>query len=84
MKLQKKQKKKNTLHLKHKIALFAIYLVLFATLSAMVDYYAYDLLNPWIVVIVSVVSAAWATLVHVQSREKTKADELAHELEEII
>jgi len=80
----KLKKKKKTLHLKHKIALFLVYFILFGTLSAMVDYYAYDLINPWIFVILSAVGAVWATLVHAKSKEKTKADELAHDIEEII
>ena len=80
----KSKKKKKTLNLKHKIALFLVYLLLFGTLSAMVDYYAYDLINPWIFVILSAIGAVWATLAHTKSREKTKADELAHDIEEII
>jgi Flp pilus assembly protein TadB len=70
--------------LKHKIALFLVYFVLFGTLSAMIDYYAYDLINPWIFVILSFIGAVWATVVHAKSRVKTKADELAHDIEEII
>jgi len=77
-------KKKKTMKLKHKIALFLVYFVLFGTLSAMIDYYAYDLINPWIFVILSFIGAVWATVVHAKSRAKTKADELAHDIEEII
>ncbi len=82
-------KTKNTLkkkpsRLKHIIALFLVYLVLFTALSSMVDYYAYDLINPWIFVILSLVGAAWAAVVHANSRQKTKADELAADVEEIL
>ena len=76
--------KKKPLRLKHKIALFLVYLVLFGALSSMVDYYGYDLVNPWIFVIFSVIGAAWATLAHANSRKKTKADELAADVEEIL
>ena len=84
MKTKQTKTKKKPLHLKHIIALFSVYLVLFAALSSMVDYYAYDLINPWIFVILSVVGAAWATAVHANSRQKTKADELAADIEEIL
>ena len=78
------KKKKKSLHLKHKIALFIVYFILFGVLSAMVDYYAYDFLNPWIFVLISFVGAVIATVLHVNSRQKTKADELAEDVEEII
>jgi len=70
--------------LKHKIALFAVYFTLFSALAAMVDYYAYDILNPWIFVIISLVGAIWATVVHAKSHRKSKADEIAREVEEIL
>ena len=76
--------KKRSFHIKHIIALFSVYLVLFGALSSMVDYYAYDLINPWIFVIFSVVGAAWATAVHANIRQKTKADELAADVEKIL
>ncbi|AKF24976.1 hypothetical protein YH65_05905 [Sulfurovum lithotrophicum] len=77
-------KKKTKISLRYKIALFTVYFVLFIALTAMIDYYAYDLINPWIFIVLSFVGAIWATLVHVKSKEKSKADELAHDLEEII
>ncbi|WP_041672713.1 hypothetical protein [Sulfurovum sp. NBC37-1] len=77
-------KKKTKISLKHKIALFTVYFVLFIALTAMVDYYAYDLINPWIFIVLSFAGAVWATMAHVKSKEKSKADELAHDLEEII
>jgi hypothetical protein len=70
--------------IKHKIALFLVYFILFGTLSALIDYYAYYFINPWILVGLSFVGAVWATVVHAKSKEKTKADELAEEIEEIL
>jgi len=70
--------------LKHKIALFAVYFTLFIALTAMIDYYAYNTINPWIFVIISLLGAIWATVVHAKSHQKSKADELAHDLEEIL
>ncbi len=70
--------------LKHKIALFIVYLILFGALSSMVDYYAYDMINPWIFVVLSFIGAVWATIVHANSRQKSKADELAKDIEEIL
>ncbi len=75
---------KNKMKMKHKVALFIVYFTLFAVLSTMVDYYAYDLINPWLFAILSVVGAVWATVVHVKSKDKSKVDELAHDVEEII
>ena len=80
----KSTKKKRKISLKHKIALFTVYFVLFIALTAMIDYYAYDLINPWIFILLSFFGAVWATLAHVKSKEKSKVDELAHDLEEII
>jgi len=70
--------------LKHKIALFTVYFVLFIALTAMIDYYAYDMINPWIFIVLSFAGAAWATMVHLKSREKGKVDELAKDIEEIV
>ena len=70
--------------LKRKISLFVVYFVLFIALTAMVDYYAYDMINPWIFIILSFVGAVWAVSAHAKSHQKSKADELAHEIEEIL
>jgi hypothetical protein len=69
---------------KHKIAIFLVYFTLFAALLAMVDYYAYDMINPWIFIILDIGGAIWATLVHIKSKEKSKVDELAHDIEEVL
>jgi len=78
------QHKKRKINLKHVAALFAVYFVLFAALTAMIDYYAWDNINPWIFVAVSFFGALWAAWTHAKSRQKTKADELARDLEEIL
>ena len=70
--------------LKRKISLFIVYFILFIALTAMIDYYAYDTINPWIFIVLSVIGAFWATLVHAKSHQKTKADELAHDIEKIL
>lgn len=80
----KKHKKRRKVSLKHKIALFSVYFVLFIALTAMIDYYAYDTISPWIFVSLSFVGAVWATMVHVKSKEKSRVDELAHDIEEIV
>ena len=70
--------------LKSKISLFIVYFVLFIALTAMIDYYAYDTISPWVFIIISAIGALWATLAHAKSHQKTKADELAHDIEEIL
>ncbi len=80
----KTNKQKHKLGKKHLVALFTVYFTLFLTLSAMVDYYAYDLINPWLFIVLSIAAAVWATAVHARSRQKSQADVLAQELEEIL
>ena len=77
-------KKRKPFHIKNIIALFLVYLVLFAVLFAMIDYYAYDIINPSIFITLSIISASLATLMHSKSRKKTKADELANDVKEIL
>ncbi|WP_457748849.1 hypothetical protein [Sulfurimonas sp.] len=72
------------MRLKHKIALFTVYFVLFSALSGMVDYYAYDAINPWIFIGLSFLAALWAVIVHAKSHEKSKVDELAQDIEKIV
>jgi len=79
-----KHKKKKSLHLNHIIALFLVYLVLFAVILAIIDYYAYDIINPWIFITISVISAILATAIHIKSKKRSKADELASDIDEII
>jgi len=79
-----KNKKNKTIKLRHKIALFLVYFVLLGTLTSLIDYYAYDLINPWIFIILSFFGALWATWVHSKSKEKTKADELAEDIEDLL
>ena len=78
-----RSKKKKT-SLKHKTALFSVYFVLFLALTAMIDYYAYDMISPWIFILISLLASVWATWMHIKKREHSKVDELAHELEEIL
>ncbi len=77
-------KKPYKMPLKHKIALFFVYLVLFLAIFGMIDYYAYDILNPWIFMLASLIAALWATALHVRRHQRTKADEIAREIEEIL
>jgi len=70
--------------LKRKLSLFVVYFVLFVALTAMIDYYAYDEINPWIFIVLSFIGAVWAVAAHAKSHQKTRADELAHDIEEIL
>ena len=58
--------------------------MLFIALTAMIDYYAYDTISPWIFIVISTIGALWATLAHARSYKKTRADELAHNIEAIL
>jgi len=82
--MHKKTKKQYTMKTGYKITLFFVYLILFLAIFAMIDYYVYDILNPWIFVIASFVSALWATIIHIKKHKKTKADEITKEIEKIL
>ena len=70
--------------LKHKIALFIVYLTVFAVISALIEYYAYFELPVWLFILFTILASIVSTLIHIKSKSKTKADELAKEIEEII
>ena len=70
--------------LKHKIALFIVYLLIFFTSAALINFYAYLTLDGRLLFAASVLLALIATYMHHRYRVKTKADELAQELEEIL
>jgi len=70
--------------LKHKIALFIVYLLIFFTSAALINYYAYLTLDGRLLFTGSVVLALIATYLHNRYHIKTKADELAKEIEEIL
>lgn len=70
--------------MKHKIAFFLVYLTLFSVLLAMVDYYAYDMFNAWILFALSIILSLWATWYHIKTREKSKVDELAQDIEKVL
>ncbi len=69
---------------KHKIALFIIYLMIFFTSAALINFYAYLTLDGRILFAGSVLLALIATYLHNRYHIKTKADELAEKIEEIL
>jgi len=69
---------------KHLFALFVIYFIIFFTGAALVNYYAYLTLDGRLLFTGSVVLALIATYLHNRYHIKTKADELAKEIEEIL
>jgi len=70
--------------LRHQIALFVVYFLLFLIISAMIDYYAYDIIDPWIFVVLSLFASLWATKIHSKSHHKSKIDDWSKEVEEIL
>ena len=82
--MKKKKHSKSSMSFKRKISFFLVYMLLFSVLSAMVDYYAYDIINPWIFIVLSLIGALWATSVHVKSHTRSKVDELAKDVEKIL
>lgn len=70
--------------LKHKIALFIVYFLVYLVSIAIIDYYALYIIPAWIVVSISLILAAISAIIHIKSKTKTQADELAKEIEEIL
>jgi Flp pilus assembly protein TadB len=70
--------------LKHKIALFIAYFVLFLVCFALIDYYAYWIISPKIIITVSLIASAISTYIHIKRRERSQIDELAKKIEEIL
>jgi len=79
-----KKKKKHNIPLKHKIALFIVYLVVFMAIISLINYYANGILKPTFFITISTILALISTFYHVKSKQKSKADELAREIEEIV
>jgi len=72
------------MRLRHQIALFLVYFILFLTITAMIDYYAYDIINPWIFIVLSLLGSGWAVKIHSKSHRKSKIDDWTKEVEEIL
>ena len=84
MKKKQNKRKPKKISLKKKISYFIAYLSLFLAIFGMIDYYAYDILNPWFFISVSFISAFFATVLHFKSNSKSQIDVIEKEIEEII
>ncbi len=76
--------KRRNLKTKHKIALFLVYFILFIAIFSMIDYYGNYIIPASAVFAISFFAALISAVIHAKSKTKTKADELAKEVEEII
>ena len=66
---------------KHKVAVFSIYLIIFLSIIAWLDYYAYDVYNPLLGVLISLVLAFIATFLHTRrGGREDEIDKLADKL----
>jgi len=68
----------------YKLALFIIYFIIFLTSFSLINYYAYSSFNPKLLILFSLIFSIFATYFHLKQRQKTKADELAKEIERIL
>ncbi len=80
----KKKDKKRKISLKKTIAYFIAYLSLFLAIFGMIDYYAYDILNPWFFIFVSFISAFFATYIHLKSHTKSQIDVIEKKIEKVL
>ncbi|NIA20078.1 MAG: hypothetical protein GWP07_06590 [Xanthomonadaceae bacterium] len=66
---------------KHKIAVFGIYLVIFVSIAAWLDYYAYEVYNPLLGIMIAVVVAFIATFLHTRrGGREDEVDKLADKI----
>ncbi len=66
---------------KHKVAVFSIYFIIFLSIVAWLDYYAYEVYNPVLCVLIALVSALIATFLHIRrGGREDEIDKLADKL----
>ncbi len=70
--------------LKRKIILFIVYFTIFFTSASLIDYYAYLTINPKYIILASLILSLISLYIHNRYYKKSKADELAKKLEEIL
>jgi len=66
MEKENKTQQKETISLKKIIFLFIIYSFIYLTAFALIDYYAYYAINPYLLTILSVLLGAGSTYAHVK------------------
>jgi len=72
---KKSHKKKSHMSLFHAIKLFSLYLLVFASIIAFIDFSSAGMYNPYLLILVSVILAAGTTAIQYVGRIKNNADD---------
>jgi hypothetical protein len=72
MKNNIKNKKENII--RKVIILFLLYSFIYITILLFIDYYAYDMFNPYLLTIISILLGAISTYIHLKKGKRTQID----------
>jgi len=75
----KKNKRKPSL--KRKMILFILYTFLFITLFFFLDYYNFYVINPYLLIVFSIILGGITTYIHLKSRRKSEIDRIVDKLD---
>jgi|GEM_PF-2351104 len=75
-----KHAKRKSLGYYFKFKVFAIYFVILVAIFAWIDYYADEIFNLAPFILVSLLTAIIATIIHIRSGKKSEVDDLAEKL----
>jgi len=76
--------KKVKINTKHFLALSIVYYLLFVCIFLIIDYYANGIMGAKVDLGLTLIIGVISAYFHAKSRDKTQADEVAKEIEEII
>ena len=82
MKKQHQTKQKRAISLKKITVLFILYSFIYLTVFAFIDFYAYYVINPYLLTVLSVLLGAGSTYVHVKNGYHTYIDHLVEKFED--
>jgi undecaprenyl pyrophosphate phosphatase UppP len=62
------------------ILLFIVYTLLFITLFFFLDYYDYYIINPYLLIVLSVILGVILTYIHIKNRKRSRIDDIVEKL----
>jgi len=75
-----KTKKKHKTSIKRITLLFILYTVAYITLFSFLDYYDYYMINPYFLIILSVILGGISTYIHIKNGQRNRIDDIADKL----
>jgi hypothetical protein len=70
------ENKRTKFHIWRVVKLFSIYFLIFLSIFLWIDYYSYEVFNPILLTLISLLLAAIGTIVHIRQKKKTDIDYL--------